>query len=113
MAQREKSPSTIAKSGKCFFSIVSSHLIDLHSEMLPQHKTVSHLLSLPFVPLLLFCVDSDVVCRKRIRDMKKMQDEQLKTEIKNLEAMQQSAYDQIRFHRLVENKHQMKCRFHR
>lgn len=30
-----------------------------------------------------------------------MQDEQFKTEIKNLEAMQQSAYDQIRFHRLV------------
>lgn len=32
-----------------------------------------------------------------------MQDEQLKTEIKNLEAMQQSAYDQLRFHRLVPN----------
>lgn len=30
-----------------------------------------------------------------------MQDEQFKTEIKNLEAMQQSAYDQIRFHRFV------------
>jgi hypothetical protein len=33
--------------------------------------------------------------------MKKLQDEQFKTEIKNLEAMQQSAYDQIRFHRSV------------
>jgi hypothetical protein len=30
-----------------------------------------------------------------------MQDEQFKTEIKNLEAQQHSAYDQIRFHRLV------------
>lgn len=49
-------------------------------------------------------VDSDVVCRKRIKDMKKMQDEQLKTEIKNLEAMQMSAYDQIRFHRLVQRR---------
>lgn len=34
--------------------------------------------------------------------MKKMQDEQFKAEIKNLEAMQQSAYDQIRFHRFVQ-----------
>ena len=33
--------------------------------------------------------------------MKKLQDEQFKTEIKNLEAMQQSAYDQMRFHRFV------------
>jgi hypothetical protein len=33
--------------------------------------------------------------------MKKMQDEQFKTEMKNLEAQQHSAYDQIRFHRLV------------
>lgn len=30
-----------------------------------------------------------------------MQDEQFKAEIKNLEAMQQSAYDQLRFHRFV------------
>lgn len=43
--------------------------------------------------------------------MKKMQDEQFKTEIKNLEAMQQSAYDQIRFHRLVHEiaRIEIKC----
>lgn len=36
--------------------------------------------------------------------MKKMQEEQFKAEIKNLEAMQQSAYDQLRFHRYVEDR---------
>ena len=42
--------------------------------------------------------------------MKKMQDEQFKTEIKNLESMQQSAYDQIRFHRLVHEATRMKIK---
>jgi len=31
-----------------------------------------------------------------------MQDKQFKWEIKNLEAMQQSAYEQMRFHRYVQ-----------
>lgn len=86
-----------------FGPIVSCRLIDLHSEMLFQHETLFHRPSRHF-----FCcphpscyVYSDVVCRQRIRDMKKMQDEQFKAEIKNLGAMQQSAYDQIRFHRFV------------
>lgn len=34
--------------------------------------------------------------------MKHLQNKQFKHEIKNLEAMQQSAYDQMRFHRFGE-----------
>ena len=97
---------------RVLFFLVSPHLIDLHSEMLPQHETVFHRFFF-FPSRFFFVVDSDVVCRKRIKDMKKMQDEQLKTEIKNLEAMQQSAYDQIRFHRLAQSSIEMKCRCHR
>lgn len=43
---------------------------------------------------------SDVVCRERTKASKQMYDKQFKSEIKNLEAMQASAYDQMRFHRL-------------
>lgn len=42
------------------------------------------------------------MCRKRIKGIKHLQDKQFKYEIKNLEAMQQTAYDQIRFHRFAE-----------
>ncbi|KAG5671747.1 hypothetical protein PVAND_001927 [Polypedilum vanderplanki] len=41
-----------------------------------------------------------IVCRKRIKDIKHLQDKQFEHEIKNLEAMQQCAYDQMRFHRI-------------
>lgn len=91
---------------------MSFHLIDLHSEMLPQHGIVFH--RFPHIFLLPFytfsVVYSRAVCKKRIKDMKKMQDEQFKTEIKNLEAMQQSAYDQIRFHRLVHGATRMEIK---
>lgn len=43
---------------------------------------------------------SDVVCRERTKASKQMYDKQFKSEIKNLEAMQSTAYDQMRFHRL-------------
>jgi hypothetical protein len=39
-----------------------------------------------------------------------MQDEQFKTEIKNLEAMQTSAYDHVRFHRLVQKRVRMEIK---
>lgn len=44
---------------------------------------------------------SAAVCQRRIRTTRKMQDDQFKSEIKNLEAMQATAYDQIRVHRSV------------
>lgn len=43
-----------------------------------------------------------MMCKKRIKDIKHLQDKQFKYEIKNLEAMQQTAYDQVRFHRFAE-----------
>lgn len=42
-----------------------------------------------------------MVCKERIKELKRLQDKQFKDEIKNLEAMQQCAYDQVRFHRSV------------
>ncbi|KAL7024278.1 hypothetical protein ACKWTF_012971 [Chironomus riparius] len=41
-----------------------------------------------------------MVCKKRIKRMKNVQDKQFEHEIKNLEAMQCCAYDQVRFHRM-------------
>lgn len=82
--------------------------------MLLQHETV-FIIHHDFLCIFsrFFFVYSYVVCRKRIKDMKKIQDEQFKTEIKNLEAMQQCAYDQMRFHRLVLRGGKSKSRLHR
>lgn len=54
----------------------------------------------PFILYYIFY--SFQVCKHRTRDIKHLQDKQFKHEIKILEAMQQTAYDQLRFHRFGE-----------
>lgn len=55
-----------------------------------------------FVYTLISFYFSFQVCKNRTKDIKHLQYKQFKHEIKILEAMQQSAYDQLRFHRFAE-----------
>lgn len=72
--------------------------------MKPSYEFILSLIALcffhPHTQFFLFSA-SAAVCQRRIRTTRKMQDDQFKSEIKNLEAMQATAYDQIRVHRLV------------